>query len=132
MLDAVPATGRDFLSSEQASVAATAAIVNEPFARKHFPNASPLGRRVRLVDASSGNPLEAWREVVGIVRDLGVNPGDPQRADAIYVPFGPTTVVRIGVRCRDAATTAGAEVLAATAREAPEAQCNGPRASTSR
>ncbi|MCI0437352.1 MAG: ABC transporter permease, partial [Gemmatimonadetes bacterium] len=121
ILAAAPVAGRDFLPTERASGTDTA-IVNEPFARKYFPGASPLGRRIRQIDAATGIPVERWREIVGVVRDLGVNPGDPQRADAVYVPFGPTTVLRIAIQMRGGARDPVPGLLALTAREAPAAQ----------
>ncbi|MGH9789617.1 MAG: ABC transporter permease, partial [Candidatus Acidiferrales bacterium] len=88
-----PVQGRDFLPPEHEGDP-RAVIVNEPFARKHFGGAGVLGRRVRLAP-TTGQPAGQWLEIVGVVRDLGLNPGDPDRADGIYMPLGPTNVVRL-------------------------------------
>jgi putative ABC transport system permease protein len=67
------------------------AIVNAAFARKHFNNESPLGRRFRTANAD-GNPQQAgpWRTIVGVVttvRMLGPfnQPGVDETG--FYVPF---------------------------------------------
>lgn len=41
------------------------ALINETFARKFFPGENPLGRRIRITNGD-----DAWREVVGVVRDV--------------------------------------------------------------
>jgi len=73
------------------------AIVNAAFARKHFGNESPLGRRFRGID---GNTLQPgpWRTIVGVVRTVRMMPpfNVPNVDDSgFYVPFyslpsGPT------------------------------------------
>jgi putative ABC transport system permease protein len=67
------------------------AIVNVAFARKHFGNERPLGRRFRTATAD-GNPQQAgpWRTIVGVVstvRMLGPfnQPGVDE--SGFYVPF---------------------------------------------
>lgn len=55
-------------------------VVDERFARTHFPDRDPVGREVRI--------LGAWRRIVGVVesvRESGLA-GEPARA--IYVGFG--------------------------------------------
>jgi len=67
------------------------AIVNAAFAKKHFANESPLGRRFRTA-TPDGNPQQAgpWRTIVGVVttvRMLGPfnQPGVDE--SGFYVPF---------------------------------------------
>ncbi len=55
--------GRGFLPSDTGS-STLVAIVNETMARRYWPNASPIGGRVRFTDQ------DAWRDVVGIVGDV--------------------------------------------------------------
>jgi putative ABC transport system permease protein len=43
-------------------------IVNESFAKKHFPGDNPLGKRIRPGVAVEGPPQ--WREIVGVVKDV--------------------------------------------------------------
>jgi predicted permease len=55
--------GRDFGGQDTAE-SPKVIIVNEAFARRHFPNEEVLGRRVSF-NASAG----PWHEIVGVVRD---------------------------------------------------------------
>ncbi len=43
-------------------------IVNETFAKRHFPNESPIGKHVKPGIAHEGEPV--WREIVGVVKDV--------------------------------------------------------------
>ena len=92
-----PVLGR-FFHDDELAAARPVALVNEPFVRKYFAGANPLGRLVRTVDAASrGAAGEGpWREIVGVLPDLAVNAGDPGRADGIYLPLSPDTVIRVG------------------------------------
>ncbi len=65
------------------------AIVNAAFARKHFGNESPIGRRFRTMN-NAGTQPGPWRTIVGVVstvRMLGPfnNPGVDD--SGFYVPF---------------------------------------------
>jgi putative ABC transport system permease protein len=55
--------GRGLLPSDTETSQAVA-VVNETMARRYWPGASPIGKRVRFTDQ------EIWREVVGIVGDV--------------------------------------------------------------
>ncbi|HKJ01268.1 MAG TPA: ABC transporter permease [Longimicrobiales bacterium] len=64
------------------------AVVNESFVRKFLGGGNPLGRRIRSADPrtdEAGPPL--WREIVGVVPDLGLSVGDPELAAGYYVPM---------------------------------------------
>jgi len=54
--------GRAFTSDDR-DAAPLVVIVNETMARRYWPASSPLGKRLAL-------PGDAWREVIGIVRDV--------------------------------------------------------------
>src|SRR5262245_17375828 len=43
-------------------------IVNETFAKRHFPNENPIGKHVKPGIAFEGEPV--WREIVGVVKDV--------------------------------------------------------------
>jgi predicted permease len=90
LLGARMSAGRDF-TQDDVDRELPVAIVNEPFARKHFGDASPVGRRLRFPTVNDGE----WREIVGVVPDVGMNPGDPSRADGVYIPLEPSNVLRI-------------------------------------
>jgi len=78
------------------SEAAAQVIINEGFAREHWPGQSPLGRKLRVVYNGEGN----WRTVVGVVSNALVG-GLLTNASAgmVYMPgtswFRPTLVVRM-------------------------------------
>jgi hypothetical protein len=91
----VTVAGRDFTPADRRP--ASAAIVNAPFVAKHFGGESPIGRAIRLAAEPGGQP-GSWLQIVGVVPDLGLNPGDPARADGIYVPFEPSNFARLGIR----------------------------------
>jgi predicted permease len=92
--------GREFRPSDT-STAQPVAIVNESFARTHFPGLDPLGRQMRRVIAAL--PNEPWLTIVGVVPDLlmegiGNNNASPL---GYYIPIAQSDVgnaVRIAVR----------------------------------
>jgi putative ABC transport system permease protein len=43
-------------------------IVNETFAKRHFPNENPIGKHVKPGISFEGEPV--WREIVGVVKDV--------------------------------------------------------------
>jgi putative ABC transport system permease protein len=64
-------------------------VVNAAFARKHFGNDSPLGRRFRALDPNTQQP-GPWRTVVGVVTTIRMMPpfNVPNVDDSgFYVPF---------------------------------------------
>jgi len=58
--------GRSFSTSDQKSDAPVA-IVNEPFANRHFPDQSPLGRRFKF---GALGDKGYWYTIVGVVRQI--------------------------------------------------------------
>ncbi len=90
LLGARPLAGRDF-TQDDVDQGRQVAIVNEPFAKKYFGDASPIGRRLRLPTVNEGE----WREIVGVVPDLGLNPGDASRADGVYIPLEASNFLRV-------------------------------------
>jgi putative ABC transport system permease protein len=59
--------GRDFSAAETPK-SPPVVIVNEAFARRFFPNADPIGKRINFNTDSSHKP--DWHEVVGEVKDV--------------------------------------------------------------
>ena len=116
-LDAIGVTllsGRDFTESDGRDEGSLAVIVNETFARRFWPDADPIGKRIRY---GGGNP---WMTVVGVTHDTkhygldkpmrpGVFQPHPQRAGqsmAIVVrssvdPLSLVSSVRRLVHARD-------------------------------
>jgi putative ABC transport system permease protein len=60
-------SGRVFDEADNAQ-AAKVLIVNETFARRHFPNENPLGKHIKPGISLEGPT--AWREIVGVVKDV--------------------------------------------------------------
>ena len=93
VLNASVLRGRDFTIAERES-AAPVAIVNEPFVRRYFRDLDPIGQRIRIQRFERS---DEWREIVGVVPDLALNPGDPARGDGVYAPPSSINVVRLAV-----------------------------------
>jgi putative ABC transport system permease protein len=101
-------SGREFNTSDNASGRAVA-VVNESFARTHYPGMDAIGRQFKRVRPGKDEP---WLTVVGVVPDLlmegiGNNGASPV---GYYIPIAQSDVgnsVRIAVRTRgDAAAVA--------------------------
>ena len=82
--------GRDFTGADRTGSPAVA-LVNEDFARREWPDESPIGQRINLwrgEEAEAADPDAGWVEVVGLVPDLRFadfdNEDDQQ---AIYIPL---------------------------------------------
>jgi putative ABC transport system permease protein len=58
--------GRGFTDQDRAG-APRVIIVNETLARKYWPNADPIGKRMRFMGQIETNP---WIQVVGVVKDV--------------------------------------------------------------
>ncbi len=60
--------GREFEARDTLK-AKPVAVINEAFARQHFPDENPLGKRIKLSIGIDDSP-EAWREIIGVVSDM--------------------------------------------------------------
>ena len=90
--------GRDFQESDRTGSARTA-VVNEGFARlfqRNTGQGSPIGARVRRRAGGPGPETvqEPWYEIVGVARDIGLDPsGDAYEEGAfVYFAASPATV----------------------------------------
>jgi putative ABC transport system permease protein len=112
--------GRDF-GPEDRPDSLPVVIVNESFARRAWPNESPLSRRIRLGKDDQG----VWRTVVGVVPDLRMNGFDRSaRPDGVYLPITqePPASFRLMVRSTgspSALTQAVREQVAMLDRDLP-------------
>ncbi|MGQ0647046.1 MAG: ABC transporter permease [Gemmatimonadaceae bacterium] len=95
--------GREFTSAELGGQGAVLQV-NESFVNRYALGAA-LGRRVRRVlsDGAAGVRPGPWMEIVGVVPDLALSPGNPAEGDGLYLPLAPTNVLRVAVRARGAA-----------------------------
>jgi predicted permease len=55
------------------------AIINESLARLHWPNESPVGKRIRLAQGP-------WKQIVGVVGDTRMTSADEPPSPAFYMP----------------------------------------------
>jgi predicted permease len=73
--------GRE-IQAQDTAVSVRAAVINQTFARRFFPNTNPIGKHVR--DTYSGNPAEMV--VVGIAADAKYNNLREKAEPRIYAP----------------------------------------------
>jgi predicted permease len=78
-----PIKGRHF-DARDTTEGQPVVIVNQSFARRFFPEGSPMGRRICSVQRDSEGP---WMSVVGVVPDLRMNGTQPDRPEGMYVPL---------------------------------------------
>jgi putative ABC transport system permease protein len=79
-------SGRPFVATDYAPSANPVAIVNQPFVQKFFSSENPVGRQLRVVESDTSG-TGPWREIVGVVPDLGLSSGDSELAAGFYVPL---------------------------------------------
>jgi putative ABC transport system permease protein len=91
VLDTPILSGRAFHSGDL-QPGATAVIVNQSFAQVVLGGSNPIGRRLRYSDPAQQSATVPWYQIVGVVRDVGIDPeerdprGDSKRA-IIYHPL---------------------------------------------
>ena len=94
-------SGRVFRTTDDVA-APPVLIVNESFARRHWPGESPIGKRVLI--GFMRKPVE--REVVGVVGDVRHAGLDDAPAPGLYIPHAqePSGAITFVVRARSDAT----------------------------
>lgn len=116
-----PMAGRLFTANDFLSGSAPVAIVNKPFVDRYFDGGSPVGRRVNV--SGSG-----WREIVGVVPDLGVSAGDRARAAGVYVPLPDhTPMLHLAIRSSGNPNTTAGPLRRAVAEIDPKADLRSIR-----
>jgi putative ABC transport system permease protein len=93
--------GREFTTADTAA-GQPVAIVNESFARVHFPGVDPVGRQMKRIRPGKEEP---WLTIVGLVPDLLMQGIGNNNASPVgyYIPIAQSDVangVRIAVRTR--------------------------------
>jgi predicted permease len=109
-------SGREFTTSDTAT-SLPVAIVNESFARTHFPGIDPVGHQMKRVRP---NPKEPWLTIVGVVPDLLMQGIGNNNASPVgyYIPIPQSDVangVRVAVRTSGDPSAATAFVRSAVA-----------------
>jgi putative ABC transport system permease protein len=103
--------GREFTPADVAA-SQPVAIVNESFARTHFPNVDPIGRQMKRIRPTP----EPWLTIVGVVPDLLMEGIGNNNASPVgyYIPIAQSDVangVRIAVRTQGGDPSAVASLL---------------------
>jgi putative ABC transport system permease protein len=87
--------GRSFTDAEAADPRTPLVLVNESMARRYWPGADPLGKRLRLPDTPY---RDAWVSIVGVVGNVSQrNPGD-EPENQIYLPLAHSRDISLVVR----------------------------------
>lgn len=71
--------GRDF-TAHDSDTSTPVVIINEPFAKRHWPNEDPLGKRIRVADEATE------REIVGVVKALKQDQWTAEPNLEMYLP----------------------------------------------
>lgn len=117
-LEAIGATaisGRLFTKNDFIAGAAPVVIVNEPFVKKFLGGRNPLGRRIRVDSKRGDTTTQPWREIVGVVPDLGLSVGDASLSAGFYVPVRDEMLWFLAVRTTGDPLTLAAPLRAAVA-----------------
>ena len=93
--------GRDFGSQDREG-APGVVIINETFARRHFPGQDPLGRRISL-----NGPRGPWREIVGMTRDGKYRTLGEAPAPFVHLPLAQNHETGMTLHVRAAGDPAG-------------------------
>jgi len=122
--------GREFNDSEEDTASpARPVIVDEPMARRLWPDADPIGQRLQL-EAEGGGEGE-WAppmEVVGVVAGVRDSLFDREPGPHVYVPFGSMyrPALHLHVRLASGDSGTGGAVAAAVRRALREADAGLP------
>ena len=116
-----PTAGRSFTANDFAGGAAAVVIVNQPFVERFFDGRSPVGRRVKVSS-------QDWREVIGVVPDLGMSAGDRGSAAGVYLPLPDRTqFVHLAIRAAGNPNTTAGPLRRLVAQIDPRADLRGIR-----
>ena len=112
-------TARDFIEG-----AAPVAVVNEPFVQKFLGGRNPIGRRIRVEGTREDGSQEPWREIIGVVPDLGMSVATPSLAGGFYTPVRDEFLYYLAVRTTSDPMKLVPQLRAAVATIDPDLQLN--------
>ena len=94
----VPLLGGRGLRPSDTAQAPPVTLVNQAFVRRYFPNAQPIGKRVRLDSGASDRP--DWSEIVGVVGNVHNPWGEGKDRPQAFEPYlqRPSAVMALVVR----------------------------------
>jgi predicted permease len=105
--------GREFQAGEEQSAdGPRLVIVDEPLARKLWPDGDPIGRQVRFTAQRDGAPASEPMQVIGVVPGLRQDLTDPAPVPHVYQPFGANYQSGMNLHVRAAGGTGEAALLA--------------------
>jgi predicted permease len=114
--------GRLFEPGDFSGRANPVAIVNEPFVQKFFGGANPVGRQLRRLETDASDQSEPWREIIGVVPDLGLSAGDELLAAGYYVPMKDEWFFHVTLRAAGGVDALGRPLRSALAQYDPRIQ----------
>ena len=85
------------------------AVIDEAFAKRHFPNEDPIGQGIEI-----GNGTDGYFQIVGVVGNVRYNSLDTTPDPTMYAPFKRDT---FGGMCMVVRTAGDPEQFAGTARQ---------------
>ena len=109
-LGARASAGRLFEPADFEPDANPVAIVNEPFVRRFLGGSNPIGSQIRVLSSEPGIEAGPWREIVGVVPDLGLSAGDPALSAGSYVPIQSGRSFYVSMRLPEGARVSDAAV----------------------
>jgi putative ABC transport system permease protein len=117
-LDLSIVAGRAFTDDDRTGTTPVC-IVNEAFARRHFPGRNPVGERIRL----ALNDV-AEREIVGVAQQIKGRPDELEEFVQLYVPLrqNPWSGLHLIVRVKEGDATAVAPAVRAAVAEVDPGQ----------
>ena len=116
--------GRLFTASDFIAGAAPVAVVNEPFVQKFLGGRNPIGRRIRIEGAREDGSQEPWREIVGVVPDLGMSVANASLAGGFYTPVHDEFLYYLAIRADSDPMKLVPQLRAAVANIDPDLQLN--------
>ena len=117
-----PVLGRVFTATDFIDGAAPVVVVNEPFVAKFLGGRNPIGRRIRIDERGAGAGVQPWREIVGVVPDLGLSVGDPALTAGFYTPVRDEMLWYLAIRTVVDPSTLVMPLRAAVAHVDPDLQ----------
>jgi putative ABC transport system permease protein len=114
--------GRSLTTADFSEGAAPVAVVNEPFVRKFLGGGNPLGRRIRIESPREDGSEEPWREIVGVVPDLGLSVANPSMSAGFYYPDRDQFLWHLAIRTTNDPLKLAPQLRAAAANVDPDAQ----------
>jgi predicted permease len=117
----IPLIRGRFFTEQDVKESMKVAVVDENMARKYWPNADPVGRRIKLGGPGDDTP---WMTVVGVVGNVKQYALDTESRVALYIPQLQTQVGGMYVVARTSTDPVG--LAAAITKEARAMDSNVP------